>query len=294
MLRKLSVITTICIFLMILTPTVFAEEVLTFTDDTRDVLDALSGKKVSRPNIDIYIISCSKEGKVVELKLQLISGGTIQDDLSIYYDMELITDLNSYTAFYGGGEIEVADQDENPIDVIEYSGIGTNELKISFNLSSTDEACENLSAATFEFSATSEEGYYDEYPNQIEIIDVEIDSPSTGTVGKSIKFKASTTYEGSDLEWSWDFGDGETSELRDPSHTYSESGTYDVSLEAFDSTGLIYGIDSITITISPSSTPSNGGNGGSSDSSTGIIVFVVLIIIVIIVGVAAVFFIRRR
>ncbi len=292
MIKKLSIIVaTSCIFLMMLTSNVFAEEVLRFTDDIKDVLDATTGDKVSRPNIDIYVISCSQEGKVVELKLQLTSGGSIQNKLSIYYELDLTTDLNSYMAFYGGGEIGITDENDNEIDIIEYSGVGTNELKISFNLSSSDEECLNLSAATFEFSMESEEGYYDEYPNQMEIIDVNINAPSTGTVGKSIKFRGSTTYEGSDLEWSWDFGDDETSELKEPSHTYDQEGTYEVTLEAFDSTGLVYGFDSVSITISADGSSSNGD--GESDGS-GLIVFAALIIIVVIVVVVAVFFIRRR
>lgn len=292
MIKKLSIIVaTSCIFLMMLTSNVFAEEVLSFTDDIKDVLDATTGDKVSRPNIDIYVISCSQEGKVVELKLKLTSGGSIQNKLSIYYELDLTTDLNSYMAFYGGGEIGITDEDDNEIDIIEYSGVGANELKISFNLSSSDEVCENLSAATFEFSMESEEGYYDEYPNQMEIIDVDINAPSTGIVGKSIKFRGSTTYEGSDLEWSWDFGDDETSEIREPNHTYDEEGTYEVTLEVFDSTGLVYGFDSVSITISADGSSSNGdGESGGS----GLIVFAVLIIIVVIVVVVAVFFIRRR
>ena len=294
MIKKLSIIVaTSCIFLMMLTSNVFAEEVLSFTDDIKDVLDATTGDKVSRPNIDIYVISCSQEGKVVELKLQLTSGGSIQNKLSIYYELDLTTDLNSYMAFYGGGEIGITDEDDNEIDIIEYSGVGANELKISFNLSSSDEECLNLSAATFEFSMESEEGYYDEYPNQMEIIDVNINAPSTGTVGKSIKFRGSTTYEGSDLEWSWDFGDDETSELREPSHTYDEEGTYEVTLEVFDSTGLVYGFDSVSITISADGSSSNGDGNGESGGS-GLVVFAVLIIIVVIVVVVAVFFIRRR
>jgi len=293
MIKKLSIIVaTSCIFLMMLTSNVFAEEVLKFTDDTKDVLDATTGEKVSRPNIDIYIISCSQEGKVVELKLQLTSGGSIQNKLSIYYEIDLTTDLNSYMAFYGGGEIGITDENDNEIDILEYSGVGTNELKISFNLSSSDEECLNLSAATFEFSMETEEGYYDEYPNQMEIIDVDINAPSTGTVGKSIKFRGSTTYEGSDLEWSWDFGDDETSELREPSHTYDEAGTYEVSLEVFDSTGLVYGFDTVSITISADGSSSNGD--GNGESGSGLIVFAALIIIVVIVVVVAVFFIRRR
>ncbi len=294
MMKKLYItIATVCIFLMMMTPTVFAEEVLSFTDETGDVLDATTGGKVSRPNIDIYIISASQEGKVIELKLQLASGGDVQNKISTYYEMDLTTDLNSYMAFYGGGEVGVTDENDSDIDVISYSGIGTNELTISFNLSSADEVCTNLSAASFEFSADTEEGYYDEYPNQMEIIEVTIDSPSTGTVGKSIKFRGSTTYEGSDLEWAWDFGDGDTSELREPSHTFTENGTFDVSLEVFDSTGLVYGFETTTITISKASTNGNG-DGGSSDSGSGLLIFVALIVIVVIVVVVAIFFIRRR
>ena len=293
MMKKLYItIATVCIFLMMMTPTVFAEEVLSFTDETGDVLDATTGGKVNRPNIDIYIISASQEGKVIELKLQLASGGDIQNKISTYYEMDLTTDLNSYMAFYGGGEVGVTDENDSDIDVISYSGVGTNELTISFNLSSADEVCTNLSAASFEFSADTEEGYYDEYPNQMEIIEVTIDSPSTGTVGKSIKFRGSTTYEGSDIEWAWDFGDGDTSDLREPSHTFTENGTFDVSLEVFDSTGLVYGFESATITISKAST--NGNGDGSSDSGSGLLIFVALIVIVVIIVVVAIFFIRRR
>jgi hypothetical protein len=68
--------------------------------------------------------------------------------------------------FYGGGEIGVTDENDTEIDVIEYSGVGTNELSILFNSYSSYEECQNLSAATFEFKPETEEGYYDEFPNQ--------------------------------------------------------------------------------------------------------------------------------
>lgn len=40
------------------------------------------------------------------------------------------------------------------------------------------------------------------------------------------------------MSWSWNFGDDETSMIQNPSHTYSEAGTYDVSLTTTDSEGL--------------------------------------------------------
>lgn len=291
MMKKLSlIITAICILLMILTPMVIAEEVLSFTDETNDVSDA-TGKQVNRPNIDIYKISCSKEGKEVELKLQLASGGKIQDSELIFYEVILETDyLTYYTADYATGEVYVADEEGNEIDVIALSGVGTNELKISFNLSSSDEECTNLSATTFEFSLT-EEGYFDEYPNQVEIFEVDAGGPYTGTVGKTVQFYGSSDYESSDLEWTWDFGDGGESNQKNPKHTYDESGTFDVTLLVSDTEGIKMGYDETTVTISESGTTNNGG---SEDSGSGLIIFVVLIIIIIIVGVAAVFFIRRR
>lgn len=139
---------------------------LSLTDFTNDVLNATTGVMISKPNIDIYIVSASKEGKIVEVKLQLATAGKVQNNETTYYEIDLTTDLNSYMAFYGGGEIGVTDQDNNEVDIINYSGEGANELAISFNLSSPDEVLENLTSATFEFSVETEEGYYDEYPNQ--------------------------------------------------------------------------------------------------------------------------------
>ncbi len=46
-------------------------------------------------------------------------------------------------------------------------------------------------------------------------------------VGKQVAFTALTKRAES---WTWDFGDGETSTLRDPVHIYKEGGVYDVKL----------------------------------------------------------------
>lgn len=37
--------------------------------------------------------------------------------------------------------------------------------------------------------------------------------------------------------WSWDFGDGTTSDQQNPSHTYQETGAYTVTLQIFNSAG---------------------------------------------------------
>jgi len=40
------------------------------------------------------------------------------------------------------------------------------------------------------------------------------------------------------VKWEWDFGDGNTSEDRNPTHTYSEIGDYSVTLKVTDNGGL--------------------------------------------------------
>jgi formylglycine-generating enzyme required for sulfatase activity len=45
------------------------------------------------------------------------------------------------------------------------------------------------------------------------------------------------TSRGSPTSWSWSFGDGTTSEEQNPSHTWSDPGTYEVSLEIANESG---------------------------------------------------------
>ena len=39
--------------------------------------------------------------------------------------------------------------------------------------------------------------------------------------------------------WEWDFGDGQTSTARKPSHTYAEAGTFTVTLTAWATDGSV-------------------------------------------------------
>jgi len=60
-------------------------------------------------------------------------------------------------------------------------------------------------------------------------------TPSTGAAPLAVQFTDRTT--GSPATWNWDFGDGGTSTLQNPSHTYSASGTYSVTLTATNTGG---------------------------------------------------------
>ena len=52
----------------------------------------------------------------------------------------------------------------------------------------------------------------------------------------AVQFKLAVS-SGVPVSFLWDFGDGETSVLQEPVHTYSNSGTYRVVLTVFDSDG---------------------------------------------------------
>ncbi|MEN6518632.1 MAG: NosD domain-containing protein [Methanospirillum sp.] len=59
--------------------------------------------------------------------------------------------------------------------------------------------------------------------------------PTTGTAPLWVQF--TDTSSGSPTLWSWSFGDGYTSTLRSPSHTYASAGTYTVSLTVWNAAG---------------------------------------------------------
>ena len=55
-------------------------------------------------------------------------------------------------------------------------------------------------------------------------------APTAGLAPLTVQFTDTST--GNPETWSWDFGDGETSSLQHPSHTYQASGRYSASLTA--------------------------------------------------------------
>ena len=60
-------------------------------------------------------------------------------------------------------------------------------------------------------------------------------TPVGGCAPLAVSFTDAST--GSATSWNWDFGDGGTSTLQNPSHTYAAAGVYDVSLTATNAAG---------------------------------------------------------
>ncbi|MFC0458634.1 PKD domain-containing protein [Arthrobacter liuii] len=71
-------------------------------------------------------------------------------------------------------------------------------------------------------------------------------TPSSGTPPLSVTFKDTST--GAPVSWSWNFGDGTTSTVQNPTHTYSTGGTYTATLTATYSNGSTKSASS-TITV---------------------------------------------
>jgi PKD repeat protein len=61
-------------------------------------------------------------------------------------------------------------------------------------------------------------------------------TPTSPKAGESVTFVGTST--GLPISWSWNFGDGGTSLLQNPSHTYTGAGTYTVTLTVTDAAGL--------------------------------------------------------
>jgi PKD repeat protein len=76
-------------------------------------------------------------------------------------------------------------------------------------------------------------------------------TPTSGVAPLAVTFTDAST--NSPTSWVWTFGDGATSTLRNPSHTYTKAGTYTVSLKATNAGGsnTLTKAGYITVTAAP-------------------------------------------
>lgn len=63
-----------------------------------------------------------------------------------------------------------------------------------------------------------------------------VGTPTSGSVPLTVNFTDLST--NTPLVWSWDFGDGETSTLQNPIHTYQSTGSYTVKFTASNGNGV--------------------------------------------------------
>lgn len=73
----------------------------------------------------------------------------------------------------------------------------------------------------------------------------------------------------SPTSWQWNFGDGNTSSLQNPSHTYSNPGVYDVTLIAANAVGSDTVVKTAYLTVLSQSTEAAGINSSSNPACLG-------------------------
>ena len=118
-------------------------------------------------------------------------------------------------------------------------------------------------------------------------LDVSISSPEKGKTGEDIDFSVAVSGGQEPYYYDWDFdGDGITdSEEKNPTYSFDEPGTYNITVKVYDDITFSSGLDSVTFTVEV-------GTGG--DSSSSLTMFIALIAIIVIAGVAVlVYFIRK-
>ena len=78
-------------------------------------------------------------------------------------------------------------------------------------------------------------------------------SPLHPIVGELVKFTdLSYDYDGTIVSWHWDFGDGDTDSIRNPSNRYQAAGRYQVTLTVTDNDGgITQASNMITVTQIP-------------------------------------------
>ena len=190
------------------------------------------------------------------------------DDILITTELELtpptITNVDAQPPIQTtGGSVEIT------CDVTDDTGVDTVYANITYpDATTSSHVMSNAGGNSYSFSQSYNQNGIHEY--HIYAIDIdgnsaesstytfEIDdpptaeftySPSDPTTQDTVQFTdQSTDFDGSIVSWSWDFGDGATSTLENPTHQFDE-GTYTVILTVTDDDGAT-DMHTDTVTVS--------------------------------------------
>ena len=150
--------------------------------------------------------------------IYLPSNPTTQDVIQF---TDSSTDLDGYIVSwswdFGDGNTSTK---QNATHKYADNGIYSITLKVTDNYGATDEISQQLSVLNV--GPTADFDY----------------SPSNPTDLQNVIFTdKSSDLDGDIVNWSWDFGDGNTSKLQSPSYQYGDNGTYTISLTITDDDG---------------------------------------------------------
>ena len=167
---------------------------------------------------DMYPLMVPIFEKPIAAFSHLPYGPTTQDviefiDESIGIDGQIV----SWSWNFGDGNTSI---DQNANHTYDDDGIYNIILKVTDNYGLTNETAQKISVLNEE--PTADFDY----------------SPATPTDLQNVTFiDTSIDLDGEIVSWSWDFGDGNSSTLKNPSHKYDDNGTYTVTLIATDDDG---------------------------------------------------------
>lgn len=93
-------------------------------------------------------------------------------------------------------------------------------------------------------------------------------------VGQPMQFSDSTASFGQVVDWNWNFGDGNSSVLQNPSHLYAVDGVYNVTLTVTDASGcqdsIVHPVTVASPTLTPTATPAAVCPGFGSQLNAGL------------------------
>ena len=275
------------------------EETTIIEDNIEDVADLL-GNQHSRNNVDIKEIVIIKNNNQIELQLKLIDNGEIIVSEDIYYIVALVTSEDEYEIGFFDNEFYAVNH-LGEIQDAQYSGVGTDTLIMTFNLSNSDEEISEVMATTFEEGTT---GFFMDVAPDFSDLIIDIAAPDEGEVNEKINFSAINFGGTAPFSYEWDFDDGTISDDESPSHYFDSEGDYEVTLTVTDDAGNIETATTIISITNPNNgnngdnNGNNNGNGNDDDSDknpdSALFIFIGLILVLVIGGIAVVIFVIRR
>ena len=156
-----------------------------------------------------------------------------------FTDQSSGTGIDGWSWNFGDGGSSTA---QNPGHT--YNSVGT--YTVTLTVSSSSQGCDNQVVKTnyITVSGTPAAAF--------------VGTPTSGTEPLTVTF----TNQSSDAtSYSWNFGDGGTSTLANPSHQYTSAGTYTVTLTAYNACGSDVNTKTDYITVNPCVTPAADFSG---------------------------------
>ncbi|MCK5261717.1 MAG: PKD domain-containing protein [Thermoplasmatales archaeon] len=99
-------------------------------------------------------------------------------------------------------------------------------------------------------------------------------SPMSGPQPLTVSFTGSgVDSDGSIVSYEWDFGDGGTSTLQNPSHTFTSEGTYNVTLTITDNDGLTDLESIMIIVVTPNYPPTASASASKTSGEVPLTVY---------------------